>query len=130
MKLRLGAAYRLLDEKLIVLAEYESRFETVRSSTVEVSLLGGTPGVVTSSDEITLQESVVRFGAEYRIIAPLWLRIGLDRIGSGASGEIIPTGGFALEYGVGELGTRFDYTFGKEAFGLGTFHLIGVHFTI
>ncbi|MFV1980723.1 MAG: PorV/PorQ family protein [Rhodothermia bacterium] len=130
IKLRVGVAYRLMEEKLTLLGEYESRFETVDVAKPGVDVIGGSPRSTTTLEEVTLHQSSFRAGAEYQVAELLLLRLGVDRIGDGAGGEMIPSAGFTLKYAVGELGTRFDYTFGKEAFGLGTFHLIGIRFYI
>lgn len=130
LKLRAGLAYRLMDDKLKLLGEYESRFEKVNISTAGVSVLGGSPRSTATIEELTLHQASFRAGAEYQMADILLLRLGLDRVGLGSGGEMIPSAGFTLIYAVGELGTRFDYTFGKEAYGLGTFHLIGIRFYI
>ncbi len=130
LKLRLGVGYRLLDDKLTLLGEYESRFENVGIPIPGVDVVGGSPRSTTTIEELTLHQSSFRVGGEYQMAEILLLRFGVDRIGDGGGGEVIPSAGFTLKYAVGELGTRFDYTFGKEAFGLGTFHIIGIRFYI
>jgi hypothetical protein len=130
VKLRAGVGYRLLNKKLILLGEYESRFEKVDAIVSSVDVIGGSPQIVSRVDELTLHHTDLRFGAEYEIAEPLVVRLGLDRLLGGAAGEIIPSAGFTLKYAVGELGMRFDYSFGKEAYGLGSFHLIGIRFYI
>lgn len=128
LKVRAGVGYRLMNDRLILLGEYESRFEWVEAPIPFADVVGGTPRQSISFEELTLHEFALRFGAEYRIVDMFLLRIGLDRVGDNSAGEMIPTAGFTLEYAVGELGTQFDYTFGREAYGLGTFHLIGIRF--
>jgi hypothetical protein len=128
LKIRAGVGYRLLDNRLILLGEYESRFERVDAPVASVDIVGGTPIQSISYEELTLHEFGFRFGAEYRIIDMLLVRAGFDRVADGGAGEMIPTAGFTLEYAVGELGTQFDYTFGKESYGVGFFHLIGIRF--
>jgi len=130
IKLRAGVAYRLMDQKLTLLGEYESRFEKVDIPRAGVDVIGGSPRSTTTIEELRLHQSSFRAGVEYQIAELLLFRLGVDRIGDGGGGEMIPTAGVTLKYAVGELGTRFDYTFGKEAFGLGTFHLIGIRFYI
>jgi hypothetical protein len=130
VKLRAGIGYRILDDRLTVLAEYESRFEKVDAPRRGVEIIGGSPLNVTVIEELTLHEASLRVGAEYVIAEPLMLRLGFDRIADGSVNELIPSAGFTLKYAVGELGMRFDYSFGKESYGLGTFHLIGIRFYI
>ena len=105
-------------------------FESVGIATKTVDTIGGSPRSTTEIEDATLHQSSFRVGAEYHLADLLLLRLGIDRIGDGSAGEMIPSAGFTLRYAVGELGTRFDYTFGKEAYGLGTFHLIGIRFYI
>lgn len=130
IKLRIGAGYRLLDDKLTILGEYESRFEDVGIPNSGVDVVGGSPRSTTTIEELTLHQSSFRVGGEYQMAEILLFRLGLDRIGDGAGNDVIPSVGFTVKYAVGELGTRFDYTFGKEATGFGTFHVIGIRFYI
>lgn len=130
VRLRLGASYRMLQNRLTVSAEYESRFESVRATLRSIEVIGGTPTVVVNSENRTLRTGSFRIGAEYRMAEILLLRLGFDRIGGGSVSEIIPTAGFSVEQKVGDLGASFQYAFGKEPYSLGSFHVIGVQLDI
>lgn len=130
VRLRLGGAWRLLENALVVSAEYESRFETVRTAVPGVEIIGGLPRTVFSTEDLTLHEASLRVGAEYRLAEVFLVRLGFDRIADNGFSEIIPTAGFSVEQQVGELGGSFRYVFGREPYSLGSFHVVGVHLTI
>ena len=106
VRFRLGAAYRALDGRLLLLAEAASRLR-------QVEQIGG-------DERFRLTAADVRFGAEYAIAGPLMLRAGLDRLGDGAR----PAAGFALEQRLGEIDGRIDYAASLEADGLGIAHFL------
>lgn len=130
VRIRVGSAYRLLENNLVVSGEYESRFESVRAIVRNVDVIGGTPLVIESREERTLHTARLRAGAEYRLADIFLVRVGLDRLADGSVSEVIPSAGFSIEQQVGELGTRFQYVFGREAHSLGTFHVIGIQLNI
>lgn len=130
VRLRIGTSYRVLEGKLVVSAEYESRFETARTTLRSIEVVGGTPRVVLTSEDRTLHSTSLRTGAEYRMADILLLRLGFDRIGEGDTSQIIPTAGFSVEQNLGDLGASFQYVFGKEPYSLGSFHVIGVQLNI
>ena len=106
IRFRLGAAYRALDGRLLLLAEAASRLR-------QVEQIGG-------DEDFRLTKADVRFGAEYAIAGPLMLRAGVDRLGDGAR----PAAGFALAQTLGEIDARIDYAASLEADGLGIAHFI------
>ena len=106
VRFRLGAAYQLLDGQLLLLAEAASRLR-------QVEQVGG-------SEDYRLTRAEARFGAEYAIVDPLTLRLGVDRLGDGAR----PAAGFALAQRLGEVDARIDYAAVLEAEGLGIGHFI------
>ncbi|HUF10295.1 MAG TPA: PorV/PorQ family protein [Rhodothermales bacterium] len=130
IRLRVGSAYRTLNDRLILSAEFESRFESVRGTTRTIEVLGGVPLVIESVDERTLHTAHLRAGAEYRFADVFLVRAGLDRLTDGSLSEIIPSLGFSVDQQLGDLGAGFQYVFGKEAYSLGTFHVIGIQLNI
>ncbi|MEX0746624.1 MAG: hypothetical protein WD275_01405, partial [Rhodothermales bacterium] len=65
VRLRVGAAYRLMDGKAQVLAEYESRVTSYEYRTREVVLVGDVPQEETTSKRASIQEKRARVGLEY-----------------------------------------------------------------
>ncbi len=123
-RLRLGGAYHLPGLPLLVTAEYESRFTTATFITRDVRLVGDTPREVSTSERLTLHESRLRFGAEYRPIDVFAVRAGVDRLGAEAVAGARPSGGFMVEQAVGSLVARAEYAVVLEPYALGTMHLI------
>jgi hypothetical protein len=130
VRLRLGTAYRLLENRLTLTAEYESRFESVRTVVESIDVVGGTPLVIQSTDTRTLHSASFRGGAEYELADILRVRVGLDRIGDGSVSGIIPTAGFSIFQQLGDLGANFQYVFGREPYSLGSFHVVGIQLNI
>ena len=106
VRFRLGAAYQMLDGRLLLLAEAASRLRQVEQ--------------VTGDERFRLTSADVRFGAEYAIAGPLQLRAGLDRVAGGAR----PAAGFSLAQQLGEIDARIDYAASLEADGLGVAHFL------
>ncbi len=130
VRLRFGSAYRLMDSHLLISAEYESRFEELRTVIQEVDVVGGAPGVFYQSEKRTLHSGSVRIGAEYQLTEIFAVRAGLDRIGDGGVSGLVPAAGFAVQQDLGDLGANFHYVFGREPHGFGSFHVIGVQLNL
>lgn len=130
VRLRVGTTRQFLDRNLLVSAEYESRLESVRITRQEIQVVGGTPRVIAVDDDRTLHSGSIRLGGEYRFADVFYVRLGFDRILDGAASEVIPTLGFSVAQQLGELGATFEYAFGREAYSLGSFHVIGIHLNI
>ncbi|WP_457652294.1 PorV/PorQ family protein [Rhodocaloribacter sp.] len=125
-RLRFGAAYRLLDGRLTLLGEYESRLTRRDRRTRSVELFGDVPREVVDTETLTLQENRVRFGGEYRLAETFVVRGGLDQLGSGEVDGLKPTAGFMVEQPVGNLRVRAEYAFALEPFAVGTMHLLSL----
>lgn len=121
-RIRVGAAYQLMNGQTRITAEYESRASRREVRTRDVVLSGDLPRQVELTDDLTLQENRLRFGAEYRPMDVFAVRAGLD--GVGVTGGLRPSAGFMVEQGLGELVVRGAYTFVLEPYALGTMHLI------
>ncbi|MEM6289062.1 MAG: hypothetical protein AAF845_18135, partial [Bacteroidota bacterium] len=132
LRLRGGAAYTwgaLLDgrPRVLLAAEAEAAFqraETVRPSGVEVFGSGAVARDTTL--EVRLGGVQGRLGAEVWLADPIAVRVGVDRIGAGAAGELRPSAGFGLQQRIGELDTRIDYAAVLEPFGTGVMHMATV----
>jgi len=127
-RLRLGGAYYLLGRQLLLTAEYESRFTSSEVRTREVRLIGDTPREVLVSERLTLHESRLRFGAEYKPLAVFAVRGGLDRLAGDDFGGVRPSAGFMVEQALGSLVARAEYAFVLEPYALGTMHLVTLRF--
>ncbi len=123
VRLRVGAAYLLMDGKAQLLAEYESRFSDLEYRTRSVQLEGSAPSESTESRRATIHEGGMRFGAEYLLSDELTLRGGVDRIGGVVAGTS-PSAGFMIEQPVGPLAVRAEYAFMLEPYDTGAMHLV------
>lgn len=124
VRLRLGGAYTLMDGRLTVTAEYESRITPTERRTRSVRLLGDVPREVVETERLNVQETRIRFGGEYRLAPAFAVRGGLDRLGADDLGGVKPTTGFLVEQPVGNLLVHAEYAFALEPFAVGTMHLL------
>lgn len=122
-RIRLGAAVRQWEDRLLVSVEYEASFSSIEAVSRRVELVGGSPLEFQDVESITVRDGLVRIGAEVRATDIFVLRAGLDRIGTGS---VRPAAGFALEQPVGNLGVRFVYTYAREPYGIGSAHYAGL----
>ena len=113
---------------LLLTAEYESRFTSSEVSTREVGLIGDTPREMFVRERLTLHESRLRFGAEYKPLAVFAVRGGLDRLTGDDFGGVRPSAGFMVEQALGSLVARAEYAFVLEPYALGTMHLVTLRF--
>lgn len=132
VRLRGGGAYALGTmpdgrARVRFAAEVEAAFqpaETTRPSGVQV--IGASPVARDTTIEVRLGDVQGRLGAEVWLAEPIAVRLGLDRIGAGATGELRPSAGFGLQQRFGELDTWIDYTAVLEPFGTGVMHVATV----
>lgn len=100
LRIRLGGSYMLLDDRLHLLGELESR-STNRER------LGQRTSVRTNQIR-------GRIGAEYQLLDLLSVRAGADRLGQGGIGGVRPGAGFGVRQQIGELGMRLSYGIALE----------------
>jgi len=127
-RLRLGAAYALLGQRLLLTAEYESRFTSSEIRTRDIRLIGDVPREVFTSERLTLHDSRLRLGAEYQPVEAFAVRGGIDRLADGALGSARPSAGFMVEQALGSLLARAEYAFVLEPYAFGTMHLVTLRF--
>ncbi len=127
-RLRLGGSYALLGRKLLLTAEYESRFTSSEVRTRDIRLIGDVPREVFESERLTLHDSRLRLGAEYQPVAAFAVRGGVGRLGESELGGLRPSAGFMVEQALGSLLARVEYAFVLEPYALGTMHLITLRF--
>ncbi|MFB6098437.1 MAG: PorV/PorQ family protein [Salinibacter sp.] len=109
VRVRLGASYTLLGDRLRLLAELESRY-TVRERRVpDVLVTSGGPRRRTRTESFLLHDLQGRVGVSYQIIDVLHLRAGLDRIGVRGVNGLRPSAGFGIRQSVGNLDLRVSY---------------------
>ena len=110
VRVLLGGSYELLDGRLRVLGELESRYTTRERTVVDriIPTTGG-PRTETRTEQYRLQSFRGRMGAEYRPLDILALRVGLDRIGAGGTDGLRPGAGFGLRQSIGDLDLRVSY---------------------
>ena len=125
-RIRVGAAYTLADEKIRLLAEYESRVSSLEYRTRAFEEIDFQPVEVTEAETLNIQENRFRIGGEYQLGEPFALRAGLDRIG-GAVEEMRPTAGFLVAQPLGKLLVWFEYAFALEPYATGTMHVMTVN---
>jgi len=115
-RLRAGAEVRLLDGRLALTGEYESRFtrrdERIRTP---VPTTRG-PRTQTQTETRVLHDSQGRLGAAYQIIDILELRAGVDRLGGGDVEALRPSAGFGLDEEIGNLSVRVGYAVVLESY--------------
>lgn len=118
-RLRLGAAHRLLDNRLQLVAEGEMRLlqQEVRQATA------GRASVRTT-------DTRYRLGGEWHFDDVLAVRLGADRLGFDGLRSATPTAGFALQQVLGELTLRMTYAFLLEPYNVGTMHVLSLRMYI
>ncbi len=129
-RLRVGASWSLMEGRLILLGEYESRFSVRNLREPRVVFAGSTPQQVFDTREFTVHQMHVRLGAEFSLVPPLVIRAGMGRLEEISSGGPRPSAGFMIEQRLGLLLAHAAYTFVLEPYALGTMHLISLRFFI
>ncbi len=127
-RLRIGASWMLLEERLQLLAEYESSFAVREIQEPDVIFTGRAPREIFETRELTLYQSHFRLGAEYTLIPQFVIRAGMGRLEQLSDGGPRPSAGFMIEQPLGLLVTQVAYTVVLEPYALGTMHLIALRF--
>lgn len=121
-RLRVGAAYQLMQGKLLLTAESQTNVAKRTYTSAAAGLNGGESVDLSETTTLRLAAEQLKLGAEYQLAEPFTLRAGVDRIGQGA----LPSLGFGLKQKFGELRLRLDYAFKLEPYQTGTMHLLSV----
>ncbi len=117
VRVRLGGSYTLLDDRLHLLGEVESRVVgRDRRVPDRVIPTSGGPRQETRSESFLLHTLRGRLGASYRPVDILSLRAGVDRVGVDAVEGLRPSGGFGVRQQLGELDVRLGYAFVLEPY--------------
>ena len=120
-RIRVGAAYRLLDGRAVLTGEYESRVSTRELRTRQVVVEDGVPLLDDTVEDLQLHTSQLRLGAEYHLVETFSVRGGVDHIGVEG---LAPSAGFMVQQPIGQLVARAGYTFVLEPYGTGGMHLL------
>lgn len=126
VRLRLGAAYALADERGVLAAETELRATRVELRRTVAAGPDGPPVEIVTAERRTATEAVARLGAEWWLAPAFALRAGVDRLGEGGLAAATPAAGFAVRQRLGEIGLRADYTAQREPRGLGVVHVVAL----
>ncbi len=127
-RLRIGLSWILLEKRLQLLAEYESRFSQHDLEEPMVGFSANNPVQFYTNREVTLHNSYIRFGAEFRLVPALILRAGLGRLEAINNGGPRPSVGFMTEQPLGLLVTQAAYTFVLEPYAIGAMHMLSLRF--
>ncbi len=126
VRVRIGGMYRLLDDRLHVMAEYESRF-TERQRRIRVpTTAGASVSTAFETESVLLHDSRLRIGASYRFVDIFTVRGGLNRIGAGDLEGLRPSAGFGVEQPLGNLDVRAAYAVVLEPYVRDGMHLLSL----
>ncbi len=110
VRLRFGAGYSLLGERLRLLAEVESRYTSRERRVPDFRVTSGGPQEQTRTESFLLHDLRGRAGASFQAVDILEIRAGLDRIGVSDGNGLRPSAGFGVRQSVGDLDLRLSYT--------------------
>jgi len=110
VRVQVGASYVLLDERLRLLAEVESRYTDRDRSVRDVFVTSSGPREQTRTESLLFHDLRGRLGVSYQAVDILEVRAGLDRIGVQDVSGLRPSAGFGLRQMVGDLDLRISYT--------------------
>ena len=124
VRVKVGGSYTLLEGRVHLLGEIESRFVGRDRRVVErVIPTSGGPRQETSTESFLLHTVRGRMGAAYRPVDILALRAGLDRIGVDGASGLRPSAGFGLRQELGDLKVRLGYAAALEPYVRTVMHL-------
>lgn len=110
LRVQVGASYGLLDERLRLLAEVESRYTDRDQRVRGILVTSSGPRERTQTESLLFHDLRGRVGVSYQAVDILTVRAGLDRIGVDDVGGLRPSAGFGLRQMVGNLDLRISYT--------------------
>jgi hypothetical protein len=110
VRVQIGASYVLLDDRLRLLAEMESRYTDRERRVQDLFVTTSGPQERTRTESFLFHDLRARMGVSYQAIDVLKVRAGLDRIGVNDVGGLRPSAGFGLRQMVGNLDLRISYT--------------------
>jgi len=125
-RIRAGVEYKLLDDQLHLVGEYESRL--TRRDEQQRSVVPTTRGPQTQfeTETLMLHDSRGRIGASYQLHEILNVRAGLDRIGVDGTDGLRPSAGFGIDEQVGNLKVNLAYAIALEPYVNNTINLFSL----
>ncbi len=124
VRVRLAGAYRFMDGKARVTAEYESRFTPLEQRTRVPATTGGSPTTTFQTESLLVHGGRVRLGGSYRVMDVLALRGGLSRIGVDDTVGLRPSAGLGVRERVGNLDVEAGYAVVIEPYTRDGMHLL------
>ena len=113
--------------RVTVAAEAELAVQPAQATRPDgVDVVGTAPSEGAVTLDYRLAGVTGRVGAEGWATDGVALRLGLDRIGAGAAGELRPSAGFGIEQRFDELDLRVDYAVVVEPYGSALMHVATV----
>lgn len=109
VRVRLGASYSVLDERLRFLTEVESRYTARDRRVPDVITTSGGPQARTRTESFLFRNLRARVGVSFQLVDILEVRSGLDRIGVEGTSGLRPSAGFGVRQSVGNLDLRIHY---------------------
>lgn len=122
-RIRIGAAYSLMEGRAQIVGEYESAFTSREYRKYEVRAVNGSPVVLSTSERLVRFDSRFRLGGEYLLTDAFGLRLGIDQIGDDLAG-IKPAAGFLISHPLGGLDFAAEYAFVVEPYAVGSLHFV------
>ncbi len=110
LRVRLGASYTLLGERLRLLGEVESRYTTRERRGTGVLVTSTGPQQQTRTESFRRHDLRGRLGASFRAVEILSVRAGVDRVGVDGTSGLRPSAGFGVRQAIGDLDLRISYT--------------------
>jgi len=110
VRIRLGAGYSLLGERLRLLAEVESRYTSRERRVPDFIPTSGGPQQRSRTESFLFHDLRGRVGASLQLVDILEVRAGLDRIGVSDVSGLRPSAGFGVRQSIGDLDLRISYT--------------------
>ncbi len=125
-RIRAGVEYTLLNDRLRLLGEYESRI--TRRDEQQRIVVPTTRGPQTrfETETLVLHDSRGRIGASYQLHEILNVRAGVDRLGVDGPDGLRPSAGFGIDEQVGNLKVNLAYAIALEPYVNNTINLFSL----
>jgi hypothetical protein len=126
VRIRLGAAYRPMEETVQLVVEYESRVLYVDRTTRGVEVVGHRPVQTISTDVLRRYWGGLRLGGEWQVVDPFVVRGGVSRVRPWANAGLSPSAGFSIEQAIDGVTGYIDYAAVAEPFLMEIRHVLGL----
>jgi len=116
LRMRVGASYTLLDGRLQLVSEVESRTVERDLRRREIVITSTGPRNRLVEEQRRIHDMRGRIGGRYDLVDILSVRAGIDRIGIDGTAGLRPSAGFGLEQTIGNLDLRVGYAIALEPY--------------